>query len=78
MPHRFCHECGTRFLAADSFPATLLGFIVGEGELFIDMPNGETIRVEYWKLENGEIAFRSRIVARDIIVHTGGRASIAS
>ncbi len=39
---------------------------------------GETIRVEYWKLEKGEIAFRTRIVARDVIVHTGGRASIAS
>ncbi|WP_240653446.1 MaoC/PaaZ C-terminal domain-containing protein [Sphingomonas crocodyli] len=38
---------------------------------------GETIRTEYWKLGDGEIAFRCRVVERDQIVLTGGKATIA-
>jgi acyl dehydratase len=37
---------------------------------------GETIRVEYWRLQNREIAFRARVVERDATVMDGGRVQI--
>ena len=39
---------------------------------------GETIQTEYWRLDNGEIAFRARVKERDKIVLTGGRAVISA
>jgi acyl dehydratase len=35
---------------------------------------GETIRIEYWRLGDSEIAFRGRIADRDATVMDGGRA----
>jgi acyl dehydratase len=39
---------------------------------------GETLRVEYWRLGAGEAAFRARVVDRDKVVLTGGRAFAAA
>jgi acyl dehydratase len=35
---------------------------------------GETIRVEAWRIADGEIAFRGRALERDVVVLTNGRA----
>jgi acyl dehydratase len=39
---------------------------------------GETLRIEYWRLGEESIAFRARVVERDVVVLTGGRASIGA
>lgn len=39
---------------------------------------GETLRVEYWRLGEGNAAFRARVIERDVVVLTGGRASIVA
>ncbi len=36
---------------------------------------GETLRVEAWKLDGGEIAFRAKVVERDLVVLANGRAN---
>ena len=37
---------------------------------------GETLRVEAWKLDGGEIAFRAKVVERDLVVLANGRATL--
>ena len=37
---------------------------------------GETIRLEAWRVADGEIAFRGRVVERDAVVLTNGRARL--
>jgi acyl dehydratase len=39
---------------------------------------GETIRVEYWRLDGDNVAFQARVVERDVVVLKGGRAIIAN
>ena len=51
--------------------------IAMEGRFSSPVYPGETIRTEIWKEANGAAAFRARVVERDKIVLTGGRAEIA-
>lgn len=37
---------------------------------------GETLRLEAWRVGNDEVAFRGRLVERDVIVLTNGRARL--
>ncbi|MEO8298201.1 MAG: MaoC/PaaZ C-terminal domain-containing protein [Burkholderiales bacterium] len=37
---------------------------------------GETIRLECWRVGPGEVAFRGRVVERDVVVLTNGRATL--
>jgi acyl dehydratase len=39
---------------------------------------GETLRVEYWRLGGGSVAFQARVAERDVLVLKGGRATFAS
>jgi acyl dehydratase len=39
---------------------------------------GETLRVEYWRVEGGDYAFRAKVIERDVVVQTGGRAVFAA
>lgn len=36
---------------------------------------GETLRIEAWRLDGGEIAFRAKVVERDLVVLANGRAT---
>ena len=37
---------------------------------------GETLRTEYWWLDGGELIFQTRVLERDVVVLSGGRALI--
>lgn len=60
---------------ADHDPSRLRGI---RARLTSPVYPGETLVVEAWRVAEGEVAFRVRVIERDVVVLNNGRALIAS
>jgi acyl dehydratase len=67
-----CHGVVKAFCGYD--PARLKHF---RARLTSPVYPGETLRLEAWRVADGEVAFRCRVVERDLVVLANGRAQLA-
>lgn len=70
----FGHACrGIVRTVCDDDPARLRGF---RARLSAPVFPGETLRLEAWRVTAGDIAFQCRVVERDVLVLSHGRAAL--